>query len=275
MQNCNQTINLPGLPAGGPITPEAQPAKPAGIWTGPRMTHGEALARAGAKRQAVMAFLASGEVWTTVDIASAVMATSRRRALPALQSMEKEGLLTGTQIDYAGRKIAIYGATAHGLAVAGNFDANPFERSAISPSHIQHHLDGQRMRLAAEAAGWQDWQPVRVMRAQAAKQGLKKVPDCIAIDPHGAPVAIEIERNCKTTKRYTEIVVAYLQEIKAKRYKYVIYICPDGLETVVQKAMERVTSVRFQGETIQINDSHRARFKFVSFSNFPGGLTNV
>ena len=194
MQNCDKTQDLPGLPAGGPITPEAQPAKPAGVWSGPRMTHSEAQARAGAKRQAVLSFLSSGEIWTTVDIAADVMQTSRRRALPALQSMEKEGLLTGTQIDYAGRKIAVFGATAHGLAVAGNFDSTPFERSAISPSHMQHHLDGQKMRLAAEAAGWQDWQPVRVMRAQAAKQGLKKVPDCIAIDPSGAPVAIEIER---------------------------------------------------------------------------------
>ena len=271
MQNCNQTFDLP---AGGPTIADAQPAKPAGIWTGPRMTHSEAVARASAKRGAMLSFLASGEVWTTVDIAAEVMATSRRRALPALQSMEKAGELIGAQIEYAGRKIAVFGATAHGLAVAGNFDANPFERSAISAPYMQHHIDGQKMRLAAEAAGWTDWQPVRLMRAQAAKLGLKKVPDCIATDPCGAPMAIEIERNCKSSKRYAEIIVAYLQEIKAKRYKYVIFICPDGLETTVQNAMERVTSVKFKGETIQLNESQRSRFKFVSFSNFPKGLNN-
>lgn len=54
-----------------------------------------------------------------------------------------------------------------------------------------HRLDTQRMRLAAEKAGWTQWVPERALQGR----GLKKVPDAAAIDTRGHLVAIEIERH--------------------------------------------------------------------------------
>ena len=107
------------------------------------------------------------------------------------------------------------------------------------------------------------------MRIRATRENWKKVPDAIAIDPHGAPVAIEIERHCKTPKRYAETIVSYIQEIKAGRFKYVVFVCPTGVEILVQKSMRKVTHVKFNGEMVEINTAHRARFKFCNFNTFP------
>ncbi len=264
MQTCDKTRDLPGLPAGGPV-PDALPAKPAGRVPA-MMTAEQKAARTSAKRGAVLAFLASGEVWTTVAIAAQLMGASARRAAAALDAMERDGLLSSEIIRHGGRSPRVYGITAHGAAVADAFDSPTFERGRINPAYMQHHLDGQACRLAAEAAGWTNWQPERVMRIRALAEGWKKIPDAIARSPGGDLVAIEIERNCKTPKRYADLIVSYIREIQAKRYKYIIFLCPDGVEKLVERSMLRVTHVKIDGEFIEIKPEHRARFKFVSFS---------
>ncbi len=266
MQNCDKTHDLPGLPPGGPVP---MPAKPAGRAPAV-MTAEQKAARTSAKRGAVLSFLASGEVWTTVAIAAELMQASTRRAAAALDAMERDGLLSSEIIRHGGRSPRVYGITAHGCAVADAFDSPTFERGRINPAYMAHHIDGQTARLAAEAAGWRDWQPERVMRIRALAEGWKKIPDAIAINPQGEAVAIEIERNCKTPKRYAELIVSYVTEIKAKRYKYVVFICPDGVERLVQRSMERVTHVKVNSESVELKPEHRARFKYVSFSDWKG-----
>jgi hypothetical protein len=160
----------------------------------------------------------------------------------------------------------LWGITPHGAAMAGQFDAPLFELGRTNPSWIHHRLDTQRMRLAAEAAGWHEWTTERNLQGKS----LKKVPDAAAVDPQGQRVAIEIERHCKTAKRYQEIILAYLQEIKAGRFAQVDFVCPDGVEALVQRAFERVQSVKYQGETVLLTDAHRSRFSFSSFSAWPG-----
>lgn len=269
MQTCDKTRDLPGLPAGGPV-PDALPAKPAGRAPA-AMTAEQKAERTAAKRGAVLAFLASGEVWTTVAIAAELMQASTRRAAAALDAMERDGLLSSEIIRHGGRSPRVYGITAHGCAVADAFDSPTFERGRINPAYMAHHIDGQTARLAAEAAGWTKWQPERVMRIRALAEGWKKIPDAISRNTAGDLVAIEIERNCKTPKRYAELIISYIREIQAKRYKYVVFICPDGVETLVERSMLRVTHVKIDGEYIEIKPEHRARFKYVSFSVWKEG----
>ncbi len=277
MQYCPDTETLPGFPPGGPAPDSAQPlAAPVGARRGalPVMSQAEKAARAGAKRSAILAFLACGEVWTTVDIAAQLIGASKRRAAAALDAMARDALITSEALAYGGRQIKIYGVTPHGCAVAGAFDSPAFERGRTNPSFVQHRIEAQRCRLAAEAAGWTGWQSERVLRMRAVAEKWRKIPDALTTSPAGEVVAVEIERHCKTPKRYAELLVSYLQEIKAGRYKYVDFVCPPGVEILVKRSMERVQIVKVGGESVQITDAHRARFRYYSFSNWPAGVNH-
>lgn len=269
MQNCPNTADLPGLPPGGPAP---EPAQPAGAPRGalPTMTHAQRVARAQDKRSALLSFLASGEVWTVIDVAAQVMNVSRRRALDALAAMERDHLITSETLSVGARATTLYGITPHGCAVADAFDCPAFERGRTNPSWVEHRVAGQRLRLAAEAAGWTGWLPERALRVKAALEGWKKIPDAVATSPASEVVAIEVERHCKTPKRYSELWLAYLQDMKANRFKRVHFVCPPGVEVLVARSMARVTHVKLNGEAVQITDAHRARFSYFNFNNWPG-----
>ncbi len=269
MQNCDKTHSLPGLPPGGPAPVLAQPA---GASRGalPAMSHAERMTRAQDKRSALLSFLASGEVWTTPEIAAQVVGCSRRRALDALAAMERDALIASDTVSVAGRQTTLYGITPHGCAAADAFDTPHFEKGRTNPSWVEHRVAGQRMRLAAEAAGWTNWLPERALRVRAAAEGWKKIPDAVGTNPAGEVVAIEIERHCKTPKRYAELWLAYIQDMKAGRFRRVAFVCPPGVEALVAKSMARVTHVKLAGELVEITDKHRARFSYFNFNNWPG-----
>lgn len=269
MQTCDKTADLPGMPPGGPAPALAQPA---GAARGalPTMSHAQRLVRAQDKRKALLSFLASGEVWTVVDVAAQVMNVSRRRSLDALSAMERDALIASETISVASRATTLYGITPHGLAVADAFDTPHFEKGRTNPSWIEHRVAGQRMRLAAEAAGWTNWLPERALRVKAAAEGWKKIPDAVGTNPAGEVVAIEIERHCKTPKRYAELWLSYLQDMKAGRIRRVDFVCPPGVEVLAARAMARVTHVKLNGEAVAITEAHRTRFGYFNFDNWPG-----
>lgn len=231
----------------------------------PQLTHVQRSARRDEKRAAILAFLASGEVYTVAEIAAQVLGCSRPTAWRTLAALESDAAIKSEEHMYRGNKIRLWGLTPHGAALAGRFEAPVFELGRTNPSWIEHRLDTQRMRIAAEKSGWTQWVPERALQGR----GLKKVPDAAAIDTRGHLVAIEIERHCKTQKRYAEIILAYLQEIKANRFARVAFVCPDGVESLVQRAFSRVEAVKFQGEIVTLTEAHRSRFSFAGFSNWP------
>ena len=57
----------------------------------PKMTYEERLARAQAKKDAILGFLASGEVYTCVAVAAQVMAVSPSAAERSLASLVRNG----------------------------------------------------------------------------------------------------------------------------------------------------------------------------------------
>lgn len=58
--------------------------------------------------------------------------------------------------------------------------------------------------------------------------GLPKLPDGEATNPDGQRVAIEVEREIKTDRRYEAVIGAYIAQIKAdRRWDRVAYLCPD------------------------------------------------
>lgn len=231
----------------------------------PQMTHAQRCARAQAKAEILLNFLASGEVYTSADIAADMLQIDRRRAAATLKSLESQGALKCETHSVNARMLRIHGITPHGLAMAGQFNGQFFELGRTNPSWINHRLEGQRMRVKAEAAGWMDWATERTLRLQ----NLKKIPDAVATCPAGSRVAVEIERHCKTPKRYSELIVAYLLEMKAGRYAEVHFVSPSGVEKLIKNSFSRIESVKFNGDVVKLEAKHRARFKFFSFDQWP------
>ena len=231
----------------------------------PKMTYDERQARAQAKKDTILGFLASGEVYTSVVVATQVMATSPSAAERTLTSLVRDGALKFESHMVGSRKMYLYGITPHGLALMDRFDRPYFQLGRINSAYIPHHLETQRARLAAEEAGWTNWVPGKLLHGQS----LKKIPDAIAVSSAGVRVAIEIERHIKTPKRYEEIISAHLQSISKKLWREVHYLTPDGLAMRVAKAFENVKSVPVNGDRVQLEQAHRERFCFYELKGWP------
>lgn len=232
----------------------------------PQMTHLERVARAHQKAQILLKFLGSGEVYTTSEVAADLLQIDRSRAAACMNSLEKQGALKSETHDVRARFIKAWGITPHGLAMVDAY-GNPFvELGRTNGMQLEHRAASQKMRIKAEAAGWTNWTPERIVRLTP---GLKKIPDAVSTNPAGSRIAIEIERHCKTPKRYAETIVSYLLEIKAGRYDEVHFVCPAGVERLIYNAFNKIKAVKFNGETVKLEEKHRARFKFYSFDQWP------
>lgn len=235
----------------------------------PSMTHTQRMARAQDKTDILLRFLGSGEVFTTAQVAAQLWHVDRRRAAAGMRSMEARGLLKSEMHDVRAQDVCIFGITPHGLALADCFGNPHHELGRTNGAQIEHRIAGQRMRIRAEAAGWTAWTPERVIRLTP---GLRKLPDAAATDSAGHRIAVEIERSIKTPKRYAEIIVAYLLEIKSGRYTEVHYVSPPGTEKLVRGTFDRIASVKLNGEIVKLEQKHRDRFKFFSFDDWPPTL---
>ncbi|MEW6558944.1 MAG: hypothetical protein AB1412_01925 [Pseudomonadota bacterium] len=230
----------------------------------PHMSRAQINARAQAKEALVLDFLASGEVWSTAPLLAQLLALSLRRAYALIQRMERDNLLS---VDRISSRLALVGITPTGLAYSQHPAAAQcprFEPGRVSEAFIAHHIDTQRARLHAEAAGW-GWTPGKLLY----NAGLLKVPDALATSPNGERVAIEIERTIKTPLRYQQIIPAALRDIKAGRYDRVQYLSPQGRADAVLRALHRVQSVKVGGESVKLTDAHWARFRFANLADWP------
>lgn len=231
----------------------------------PRMSRLEIMARAEAKQQLVLDFLSSGEVWSTGPILQMLLGLSARRVQALLQRMERDGLLKSVRVDGFGKLQNACGITPTGLAFSENAAADcPRFECLPSPQFMQHHLDTQRARLQAEAAGWQ-WTPGKLLY----NKGFQKVPDALATSPTGERVAVEIERTIKTPLRYAQVIPAALKDVKAGQYSRVIYISPQGRADAVFRALHRVAVVKVSGDSVKLTDAHWLRFIFANLTDWP------
>lgn len=235
----------------------------------PSMPYQERLARSAEKRLKVCQFLAGGEVYSTSAVLSELLGLFPTGTRRLLTSMQKDKLLVSEALAPG---LVVWGVTPHGLALADRCGDPHHELGRTNPAYVQHRLDRQLMRLAAERAGWTGWTTERALHLQAEALGIKlrKIPDAIATTPDGrGVVAIEIERHAKTPKRYQEVLVAYLQEIKAGRYHHVDMVCPDSVAHLVRRALDKVETVKFQGEVVRLDEKQRARFVVHAYSQWP------
>ncbi len=219
--------------------------------------------RAAEKRTKILDFLASGEVWTTVSVINILLNCSRQSSLRTLKSMEKTGAIKS---EICG-SVQLFGISSHGLALSEvtHKDCKEFELSKTNPSYINHHVQTQNARLRAESAGWEKWQPGKIL--YSANPKFKKVPDALATRADGRTVAVEIELHIKSQKRMAEIIGLYIEQLIHKKHDLVYYITPSP--EALRRALERVQSVRVKGEVIAVSESHLKRFIVVGIDKFP------
>jgi hypothetical protein len=230
----------------------------------PQMSYAERMARCAAKQTLLRNFLASGEVYTSISIAAQLMACSTSSAERTLKAMVRAGEVNAEVHLVEGRKLAMWGVTPHGLALANQFDHPHFEHGRISSSYIFHHLLTQQARLQAEAAGWA-WQPGKLLH----NTGLPKVPDALATRPDGRKIGVEIELNVKSQRRFQTAVAQHLLSIKKGHWAEVYYLTHPELKQTLQKAFARLETVPVPGGHAKLEESHKNRFRFYSFTEFP------
>lgn len=216
-------------------------------------------ARAQEKARLILNFLRD-ECWTTTEITARLLNIDPVAALRTLHQMQREHYLKSEDMvlyirnrgsgRYIARKTILWGISPHGLAHA--FDLNEemierptFELGRTHPAYVEHHIGVQRLRLAAETCGWRQWCPGKLLM----NTGLDKVPDAEAIDPNGARVAIEFEREIKTLKRYTTILATYLVALGNKRWQRVEYVCPTAdLAARLKRVMYSIKEALYTGK---------------------------
>lgn len=233
------------------------------------MSRAEKLARASQKREAVLGFLASGETYSTLEILAELLQTSERNTRRLLQRLTAEKFLKVENNALPYSPLKLYGVTAHGIAMTltAHPSAREFYLGKTNPSFIAHHIEGQKIRLTAERAGWTNYLPGKLLYVENAGR-LKKLPDALATRPDGRRCSFEIERFIKSKKRMGEAMGGHLAQIVKKDYDLVYYFTPHL--AMLERAIQNVESVLVDGSKVQLTDSHRARFKLFDIKKWKG-----
>ena len=209
--------------------------------------------------------------WTHMDVLQVLLGLKRRTLQATLSRMERDGLIKGAmiQVSYA-RPIKLWGLTHHGLHHCSD-PGEPlgpravFDPKKVAPSRLVHELDVQLVHVRAQRAGWKAWKPAALIAEPLVAKGLT-VPDAVAITATGETVALELERTLKSSKRYQEILVSYLQGRKLGLWQRVLYLSPDATTAArIERAFRSIKTARFQGEAFTVQPAHLAPFAFLSY----------
>lgn len=236
------------------------------------MAPSERAERSAAKQRAVLRWLRD-ETWSTPQVLGKVMGMhARPSAYKALSLLEKNGLLSSTELQIAGKVTQrVFGITAHGLALAYEPDEPYVQRPTFEPSKLrlttfQHEIDIQLLRQKAEESGWHEWVPGT--RLGASQYGEKR-PDAVAIDSQNKVVAIEVERTIKTKKRYEVLLSQYLQLAAKGRIHRVVWLCPSlDLALRLRRIITSITAVPVQGQRIPLEPRHYSLLEFNCYNEW-------
>lgn len=233
-----------------------------------KTTRAEKLARAEDKRRLVMNFLASGEVYSTVSVLAGVMGVREQTAQPLLKRMVEEKLLRVDKNAVPFSNLKLWGITAHGLAIAesSHEKCTEFCVGKTSAGFVEHHLDGQRVRLDLERNGWTNYVPGKILMQENELRKGKCIPDALATRPDGCRVAIEIERHVKSRTRLGQVIAGHLQQIDKKQYEYVFYFTPHRV--ALARAFLSVPAIKVGDRWEILSDAHRSKIKIMDMDFF-------
>lgn len=238
-----------------------------------KMTARERQERNLQKRNLLLSFLASGEVYTVLFVIALLLRTSERNALRLLQRMIVERLIVVEPDVMQNSNLKLYGITSHGLAMTPDAHAGAREHhlGRTNPKFINHHVQSQIVRVRAQQAGWMDWTPGKILMTRNERR-LKTMPDSLATRPDGRRCAIELENWVKSRKRLCDVVSGHLTQVINGKYDVVYYFCPRKITAALQRALDKIEHVRIDGSKVKLNDIHRSRFKVFAIEDWRGEM---
>ena len=222
------------------------------------------------KREIILKFLRD-ETWTNVYVLQLLLDFKSVQAVyQTLQKMERDGFVKRAEIKvFHGRPVSLWGITEMGLHYSFSLDESLetwkiFEPSKIKPIIMQHKIDLQISRVKAEQNHWTKWIPGELLGKRLKSM---KIPDAVAINPHGESIAIELERTIKSRKRYMEILVSHLVQRKNGVWNKIYYLSPDkDLSARIKRAFYSIEKATHNGKKFTVTENHLKPFSFYSFN---------
>ena len=212
------------------------------------------------------------ETWTTSKIIDKLLADlSPSDNDKFLQELDSKKLIRNFKLAHkVSSEEEIWGITKFGMHhVLENEqlaqERRIFNKRSVNPISLNHKIDIQELRLTAECNGWIEWE------SHIHKQINKRheiIPDAIAKRADGVCVAIEVERTIKKASRYKTILVAHLNARKARRWDEIYYMSPNKtISNRIKRIFLDISEITYFGEIIQLNDEHKAPFRFFSYQD--------
>jgi len=207
--------------------------------------------------------------WTTPAIAGQVMGVASRGAInKSLTHLEQKGLIRSAKLQLmTGRTQRIVGVTPDGLLWCEKndaaFDKPTFDPARVALSTAQHRLDVQSCRLKVRDADDFSW----IAENNYPKE-LTYRPDAI-IKTANTTIALELERTAKTRKRYQQLVVQHLRQIKQGLYDEVHYVSTlNGFAERLERLFFSIKKVPVKGQQVLFSDDLKQRFKFSNIDDW-------
>ncbi len=212
------------------------------------------------------------ETWTHIDIIKDLLAdveeaewTEMLSALADGNSIRSHELKIGSSSTGEYWGITRKGINEYQVMSGISAERPAFVKRMLNPKSILHRLDLQRLRLAAERAGWCQWQmprPARLMEKDHI------YPDATVLRPDNVRVAIEAERSIKRKGDYGKIFAGHLGARRLGRWDMVYYLSPDQRTAKwLEKMYREIKEVDFEGSVVAISDEHRAVFRFFTYDD--------
>ena len=220
------------------------------------------------KKQKLLTWLVDF-TWTTPNIAGEVMGLKTRAGISkTLKQFESMELIKSNSLQLENsRNFRIVGITPNGLLWCddknNNFKKPCFDVGRVALSTVNHRLDVQQCRLKVSNQNKLSW-----LAENNLPENLSYRPDAI-IHLKNRIVALELERTAKTRKRYQQIIVQHLRQIKQGYYDQVHYVSTvDGFTMRLRKLFFSIATVTVNGQQILFTDDLKSRFEFYDFNDW-------
>ncbi len=221
------------------------------------------------------------EIYTRPMVLGELLGIGKRAIRNTIESLEKDGLVKRHSVRPMSdmESVVVVGITERGQSLAfdpANGEApvdRYFDPKKYSLMQLQHHVDTQRLRIAAEGIGYvEEWLPGSMLGAR--KKG-EKHPDVVVYASFGQRIAIEVERSIKSPKRYRSIFRYHLESLSSGKWHWVVWVSPTESISDRVRALVLPEAEYENGAVDLLAERHREQLFFCDYKNFVACLQNI
>lgn len=217
----------------------------------PRRSNADIQQRSAAKEQDVLAFLGSGEVWSSLPILTHVLKIGVHQTRVTLNRMVDKKLLKEETLPDG---LKIYGITNTGIAlVKDQTNSKAFCIGKTPLSTVKHHLLTQKVRLLFRSLKASAWLPGKAIYKDK-NYHLKNVADG-SFRYQNLNCVLEVELSVKTDKRFKVVLGNYVLDMGSDQYgkpllDRVYYFTPHP--SLIEKLIDKLVPTEFRNRFVVI-----------------------